>query len=72
MNAIKFILAVLLFTGCSTVSPRDTMQQNIDQAVAIIERFEAIPESAIPPAVMRAARGLAALPSLRQTWAFSR
>jgi len=61
MNAIKFILAAILFTGCSTVSPRDAMQQDIDQAVAIIERFEAIPESAIPPAVMRAARGVAIL-----------
>jgi lipid-binding SYLF domain-containing protein len=29
--------------------------------VSIIERFEAIPESGIPPAVMRAARGLAIL-----------
>jgi len=61
MNAIKFMLAAILFAGCSTVSPRDAMQQDIDQAVAIIERFEAIPESAIPPAVMRAARGVAIL-----------
>src|SRR5215204_4519071 len=30
MNAIKFILAAILFTGCSTVSPRDAMQQDID------------------------------------------
>jgi lipid-binding SYLF domain-containing protein len=37
------------------------MQRDVDQAVSIIERFEAIPESAIPPAVMRAARGLAIL-----------
>jgi lipid-binding SYLF domain-containing protein len=37
------------------------MQADVDQAAAIIERFEAIPESAIPPAIMRAARGLAIL-----------
>ena len=37
------------------------MQSDVDQAVAIIERFTAIPESGIPPAVMRAARGLAIL-----------
>ena len=61
MNAIKFIFVAILFTGCSTVSPRDAMQQDIDQAVAIIDRFEAIPEGAIPPAVMRAARGVAIL-----------
>jgi lipid-binding SYLF domain-containing protein len=37
------------------------MEKDVDRAVVIIERFEAIPESAIPPAVMRAARGLAIL-----------
>ena len=43
------------------MTPRDTMQADVDQAAAIIERFEAIPETAIPPAAMRAARGLAIL-----------
>jgi len=61
MNTIIFILAATLFTGCATVSPYNAMQADVDQAVAIIERFEEIPESAIPPAVMRAARGLAIL-----------
>jgi lipid-binding SYLF domain-containing protein len=37
------------------------MQADVDQAAAIIERFEAIPERGIPPAVMRAAKGLAIL-----------
>jgi SH3 domain-containing YSC84-like protein 1 len=37
------------------------MQRDVDQAVAVIERFEAIPESVIPPAVMRGAKGLAIL-----------
>jgi lipid-binding SYLF domain-containing protein len=37
------------------------MQADVEQAAAILERFEAIPESAIPPAVMRAATGLAIL-----------
>jgi lipid-binding SYLF domain-containing protein len=37
------------------------MQADVDQAAAIIERFEAIPEKGIPPAVMRAARGVAIL-----------
>ncbi|MDZ4345372.1 MAG: YSC84-related protein [Candidatus Binatia bacterium] len=61
MNTIIFILAATLITGCATVSPYNAMQADVDQAVAIIERFEEIPESAIPPAVMRAARGLAVL-----------
>jgi lipid-binding SYLF domain-containing protein len=61
MKAIIGILAAILFAGCSTMSPYDAMQADVDQAVAIIQRFEEIPESAIPPAVMRAARGLAIL-----------
>jgi len=61
MKAIIYILAATLFVGCSTISPHDAMQADVDQAVVIIERFEVIPESAIPPAVMRAARGLAIL-----------
>jgi lipid-binding SYLF domain-containing protein len=61
MKSILFLIAVALFIACATTSSRETMQADVDQAVAIIERFEAIPERAIPPAVMRAARGLAIL-----------
>jgi lipid-binding SYLF domain-containing protein len=62
MRAIIFpILAATLLTACASTSNRESMEADIDRAVAIIERFEAIPESAIPPAVMRAARGLAIL-----------
>jgi len=60
-KANLFGLVLLLISGCVTVSPRDSMQADVDQAVRIIERFEEIPETAIPPAVMRAARGLAIL-----------
>jgi len=38
-----------------------TLQDDVDQAVSIIERFEEIPESAIPPRVLRDAKGLAIL-----------
>jgi lipid-binding SYLF domain-containing protein len=61
MKTIIFLLAATLFTGCATISPHDAMHQDLDQAVSIIESFEKIPEAAIPPAVMRAARGLAIL-----------
>jgi len=61
MKTVILMLAATLFTGCATVSRYDAMQADIDQAAAIIERFEEIPETAIPPAVMRAARGLAIL-----------
>jgi len=44
MKPIIFLMAAALFSSCSTVSPRDAMQADVDQAAAIIERFEAIPE----------------------------
>lgn len=37
------------------------MQQDVDQATAIIERFQEIPEKGIPPSVLKAARGVAIL-----------
>lgn len=61
MRAMVPIIAAALLSGCATISPHDAMQGDVDQAAVIVERFEAIPESAIPPAVMRAARGLAIL-----------
>src|SRR5258705_8522210 len=61
MKAIFLVFAALL-GACSTFgSGSDGLQSDVDQAVAVIERFEAIPEKAIPPAVMRAARGVAIL-----------
>ena len=61
MKAAIWVIATLLFSACATVSPRDAMQNDVDQATAIIERFQEIPEKGIPPAVVRAARGLAIL-----------
>ena len=62
MKAIVFLVCAALLSACSTVSSgRDGLQSDVDQAAAVIERFEAIPEKAIPPAVMRSARGLAIL-----------
>lgn len=60
-RTIIFLIASTLLSACSTMAPRDAMQADLDQAAAIIERFEAIPERGIPPAVMRAAKGLAIL-----------
>jgi lipid-binding SYLF domain-containing protein len=60
-SSLSFIAVALLFSACTTVSPENAMQADVEQAAAIIERFEAIPEAGIPPAVMRAARGLAIL-----------
>ena len=35
------------------------MQDDVDRALSILQRFEEIPETAIPPAVMRDAKGVA-------------
>lgn len=53
-----FVVAVfaLLFLASTTHA---TMQDDVDQALSIIERFGEIPETAIPPAVMRDAKGVA-------------
>jgi lipid-binding SYLF domain-containing protein len=61
MRAIIFLIGATLLSACATVSPERAMEADVMQAAAIIERFEAIPEAGIPPAVMRAARGLAIL-----------
>lgn len=37
------------------------MQEDVDQAVTILERFRSLPETDIPPAVFRQAKGLAIL-----------
>jgi lipid-binding SYLF domain-containing protein len=61
MKPFIFVIVAALFSACATTSPRDAMQADVDQAAAIIERFEAIPEKGIPSAIMRAARGVAIL-----------
>ena len=61
MKVIICVIAAALLSACATVSPRDSMQADVDQAAAIIERFEAIPEKGIPTAVIKAARGVAIL-----------
>jgi SH3 domain-containing YSC84-like protein 1 len=61
MRAIIFLIVATLLTSCSATSSRDETQADVDQAAAVIQRFEAIPEKGIPPSVMKAARGLAIL-----------
>jgi SH3 domain-containing YSC84-like protein 1 len=49
------IFAVFVFASAGHA----TMQDDVDRGLSIIERFGEIPESAIPPAVMRDAKGVA-------------
>jgi lipid-binding SYLF domain-containing protein len=62
MKAIICVIAAALLSACATqLSTRESMQADIDQAAAIIERFDAMPEKGIPPSVIKAARGVAIL-----------
>jgi SH3 domain-containing YSC84-like protein 1 len=60
---LRIILSfITLLTLClATSKVHAAMQDDVDRAVGIIERFEEIPEKSIPPWVMRDAKGLAIL-----------
>ncbi|MGB7946714.1 MAG: YSC84-related protein [Candidatus Binatia bacterium] len=58
---IPSIVTIILTAFLVTSTAHATLQEDVDQAVTIIERFEEIPEKSIPPAIMRAAKGLAIL-----------
>jgi SH3 domain-containing YSC84-like protein 1 len=54
------LIAIAIFSALLiTNSAHANYQDDVDQAVAIIESFQKIPEQAIPTAVLRNARGLA-------------
>jgi lipid-binding SYLF domain-containing protein len=62
MKAKLYSIAAVTIAACLIVaSAQANYQDDVDQAVAIIESFENIPERAIPTAVLRQARGLAIL-----------
>jgi lipid-binding SYLF domain-containing protein len=61
MKAVILVITAMLLSSCSTLFTGNSMQADVDQATAIIERFEAIPEKGIPASVMKAARGVAIL-----------
>jgi lipid-binding SYLF domain-containing protein len=58
---IYFILIILVTLCLAASAVHADMQDDVDRAVSIIERFQEIPETAIPPAVLRDAKGLAIL-----------
>jgi len=59
--SIFSIVVILLSAYLPTAAAHAALQDDVDQAVVIIERFQEIPETAIPMAVMREAKGLAIL-----------
>lgn len=73
MRTIYILIAVLAFSAVLLgVSPvYASMQGDVDQAATIIERFQAVPEKAIPQAVLRDARGLAIMTVIKAGFGFS-
>lgn len=63
MKWISLLAVVLLSIMTLQSSPAyaEGLQDDIDQAVTIIQRFQEIPEKSIPTAVLRDAKGLAVL-----------
>ena len=57
VSSLGMLFAAFLNIGAANAS----VQDDLDQAVTIIERFQAIPEKAIPDSVLRNAKGLAIL-----------
>jgi hypothetical protein len=68
--SILSIVAILLAVSLA-MPVHAAMQDDVDQAVTIIERFQEIPEKAIPTAVMRGAKGLAILTVTKGGFIFS-
>jgi SH3 domain-containing YSC84-like protein 1 len=62
MKAIIFSIVGILSTAClNAAAAHASVQDDVDQAVTIIQRFQEIPEKAIPDTVLRNAKGLAIL-----------
>jgi lipid-binding SYLF domain-containing protein len=62
MRGRSFSIAAVMLGACLVAaSARANYQDDVDQAVAIIQNFQRIAEQAIPTAVLRQARGLAIL-----------
>ena len=72
MRASMFSMgAILLSTLLATAAAQATMQDDVDQALSVLERFQQIPESAVPDVIMRDARGLAIITVTKGGFIFS-
>ena len=68
---LHLIFSVILLCGCLIPTAYASMQDDIEQATTIVQRFKGIPEKSIPPAVMRTAKGLAILTITKVGFIFS-
>lgn len=71
----RIFLLTLFLTLAATFYPpvtyADGMQSDVDQAVAIIQRFRGMPETSIPTEVLKDARGLAVMTVVKAGFIFS-
>ena len=72
---MKKIVSIAVVAGALAVAApsarAEGLQDEVDQATAVVERFRSIPESAIPEAVLRDAKGLAILTVFKAGFIFS-
>jgi len=72
MKATIFSIAAILLTAClSATAAHADMQDDVNQAVSVLERFQEIPESAIPDVILRDAKGIAILTLTKGGFVFS-
>jgi SH3 domain-containing YSC84-like protein 1 len=72
MRARILSMGVILLTAfVVTAAAYADMQDDVNQALSILERFQEIPESAIPDVIMRDAKGLAILTLTKGGFVFS-
>jgi len=68
-SKIAVLACSVVWLGASPVYA--SMQGDVDQAATIIERFQAVPEKAIPQAVLKDARGLGIMTVIKAGFGFS-
>jgi SH3 domain-containing YSC84-like protein 1 len=72
MRATVLSMGAILVTAClMTAAAHADMQDDINQAVSVLERFQEIPESAVPDVILREAKGLAILTLTKGGFVFS-
>ena len=68
---ISVVPLLVVLSACLSATTAHALQDDVDQAVEILRRFQRIPEQAIPPWVLRDARGLAILTMTKAGFIFS-
>jgi lipid-binding SYLF domain-containing protein len=73
MHPICTWIIVLAFGITLSATPvfAEGLQDDVNQAATIIERFQAVPEKGIPQAVLKDARGLAIMTVIKAAFGFS-